>query len=218
MAFILPLPSLVSPKTLPSTGLIANALCSFLWLWPRNLRSMSIALCPHFRLEGPTFLTMATFWLLPYSVTTFSYRSSPSWRMITHFKAPDYCHNFRQPLLFIHAQLSYNKQLSLQKLLHSQDTLLKLFKFQVYWESESLGSIPYIYSYKHIAWLSVYGRTQSLSFDSHCLLLLYAETIADSTPLKNSLPWQWPASSLSAEEEMVVTTACPLAIALVHTG
>jgi hypothetical protein len=103
--------------------------------------------------------------------------------------------------------------LPLQRLLHFQDNLLILSKFQVHWESESLGSVTHIYSYKHIAWLSVYGRTQSLSFDAHCLLLLYAETMSDSTPLKNSLLRQWPTSSLSAGEEKLVATVYKMAIA-----
>jgi hypothetical protein len=90
---------------------------------PRYLRSMSIVLCSQFRLNEITFLTMATFRLLPYFVTTFSQSSSPSWRMINQFKTQNYCHNQINTPLFINilhtTTTSTSKDYCSSKILHS---------------------------------------------------------------------------------------------------
>jgi hypothetical protein len=139
---------------------------------------------------------------------------SPSWRLIWLFQwgLPE----ITQDIFFILEHHSYNKQLPLQRQLHFPNGLLILPKFQVLWESESLGSFNYVYYCQPFTphCLLLIARPQSLSvwtfLSAYCS---YFETMSDTT-LKNSLPRQCPTSSLSVGVMKAVATVYKTAIAL----
>ena len=150
-----------------------------------KLREVSLLLMAILKLR--TLLLLRQYFYLP--------RPLGGWYVQRAWRLP----NFTQDLSFIYKHQSYDKQLPLQRQLHFTYCLLVLPKFQVHWESKSLGSQRYFYYCQPLArhCLLLITRSQSLSaqtfLQAYCF---YLDTMSVIT-MENSLPRQWPTSSLS---------------------
>jgi hypothetical protein len=160
---------------------------------------------------------MALFGLRPLLLLQHSsHNSSPSWHMISLFKAHDNCQESQKTIFLFLNIIHTTYNFLLQRQLHVQDNLFILSKIKVYWESESLNSPHCVYYYQPLTrhCLLLIARPQSLR--TQMFLLAYLLLLWDYVCYYNANNplWQWPTSSLSAGEEKVVTIVYKMAIAL----